>query len=96
MANRYTVGQLVRCIGTFTDTTDEKHNPTAVSVKVVNPSGTSTTYVYGTDAALVNDSTGIYHIDISPTTEGRWWYQFAATGTGQTAEKNYFEVEAAL
>ena len=40
---------------------------------------TATTYTY--PATVTKDSTGIYHVDVTPTTEGIWDYRWVGTGT---------------
>jgi hypothetical protein len=66
MINYYKKGQKVRvsCIfavnGTPTD-------PTTITCKVMDPSRNVSTYVFGTGADLVKDSTGVYHVDVVTT-----------------------------
>jgi hypothetical protein len=68
-------------------------DPTVVKFKVKNPNtNVITEYTYGTDAELVKDSTGNYHVDVSALVSGYWYYRFFATGTGESAEEHYFEV----
>lgn len=92
MANTYDLGDLVRCSGTFTDATSILVDPTVVKASIQNPAGTDTTYTYGTDAALVRDSAGAYHVDVSATSAGRWYYRLYSTGTGQASGEGYFDV----
>lgn len=90
----YDVGDLVQATGTFTDapTGGSAHDPTAVSFTMKEPDGTRTTYVYGTDAEVVRSATGIYYVNWSATQEGRHYYRWFATGTGQAAEEGSFIV----
>lgn len=90
----YDIGDLVRVTGAFTNHSDGTAlNPTAVLFKYKNPvTGTITTLVYGTDAAIVRDSTGNYHVDVDASVPGRWYFRFYATGTGQSADEDYFDV----
>jgi hypothetical protein len=96
MANAYQIGDLVRVQGSFTTIAGVPTDPTAVFFSFKNPSQTITTYTYGVDAALVKDSTGVYHVDVSvPSTTaalGTWYYRFYSTGTGQTAAEDQFVV----
>ena len=92
MANSYDRGHLVRCdvqfknaAGTFTD-------PTAILFKFRTPANLATTYTYGTDSQLVKDSTGKYHVDLSMTQEGDWYYRFEGTGALQAASEKNFKV----
>lgn len=56
-------------------------DPTAVSLTIVDPDGTSTTYTYPADIA--KDSTGVYHkdVDCSATNRGIWQAVWVGTGT---------------
>ena len=92
--NTYDIGDLVRCQGIFTDAASTVTDPAAITFKVKNPSGTTTTYVYGTDAQLVKDSTGTYYVDVSINSAGVWYYRFASTGSGQAAGENYFRARS--
>jgi len=94
MANTYDTGDLVRVTGTFTTAAGVALDPTALYLKYKNPAGTVTTLTYGVDAAVVKDSTGVYHVDISATTAGVWMYRWYSTGTGQAAEEHWFTVNA--
>lgn len=99
MANRYDQGDLVHVIGTWTDPYDDDAaiDPDVVNVTVTDPSGTETTYVYGTDAEVVRSSVGVYYADIDVSSEGGdWWYRWWSTGTGQAAEKKKLLVDAAV
>lgn len=96
MAN-YAEGKLVRLTGTFSNSAGTAIDPDVVKVVVQDPAGTTTTYVYGTDAEVVKDSVGTYHIDVDTTdSAGIWYYRWYSTGTGQTATTDdYFRVLAA-
>lgn len=92
MANNYQVGDLVRVTGTFTDINGNLIDPTSVLFSFKTPAGSITTYVYLTDAQLVKDSTGVYHVDVNANTIGTWPYRFYSTGVGQTAGEASFQV----
>lgn len=79
----YQVGDLVRVTGTFTTAAGVATDPTAVFAEYKDPSGNTTELEYPADAALVKDSTGVYHIDIDADEAGSWFYRFYSTGTGQ-------------
>lgn len=88
----YDNGDLVRCSAAFTNSDGEAVDPTAVIFKVKTPAGTETTYTYGTDAELVRDSAGNYHIDVDANESGIWIYRCYSTGTGQAADEEHFSV----
>lgn len=91
MANVYAKDSLVRVSSEFTVLSTDT-DPTVVKCYYKDPNNTVTTLVYGTDAALVRDATGKYHVDISATTAGNWWYRFEATGTVTAANEAEFVV----
>lgn len=93
MANQYNVGDLVRCTGVFTDASGDRVDPSAVTAKIKKPDGTTTTYTYGVDVAVVHESQGVFHLDVSATLEGIYFYRFQATGTGQSGGDNHFLVQ---
>jgi hypothetical protein len=93
--NAYDIGDLVRCTGTFASS-GTNVNPDAIMFKVKTPAGVVTTLTYGTDAALVRDSTGVYHVDVSVAEAGEYEYRFWSTGTGQAASEGQFVVKATL
>ncbi len=59
-------------------------DPTAVTATVRLPNGTVTVYTYLVDAALVKDTTGQYHIDVTPTTPGELIVGFRGVGVVDT------------
>lgn len=73
-------------LGVFVD-------PTVVNFKFTTPGGATTVYVYGTNAELVKDSTGMYHVDINAVSRGRWLVRSWSTGTYQGADEQYFDIE---
>ena len=91
--NTYPLGAVVRANCAFT-TNSAADDPTTVQAKIRTPSGTITAYIYGTDAQLIRDSIGNYHVDISATAAGVWSYRFIGTGTGQAANETEFYVQA--
>jgi len=77
-------GQVVRSIARFKNASNVLVDPTAVTCEVKNPSGTETTYTYGTDAELSKSSTGVYILVIDTTDySGEWRVRWRGTGTNQ-------------
>ncbi len=89
----YDSGDLVVISAAFTDRNSAALDPSTVTFKIKDPNNLDTTYVYGTDAEVVKDSVGNYHIDISAAIVGRYYYRYESTGTGQAAEEGSFEVK---
>ena len=93
---RHDLGDLVRVSGEFRNSTNDLADPTAVNLSFRTPAGVTTTYIYSTDAELVKDTTGKYHVDIDANESGVWYYRFFSTGTGQAAEERQFVVRPAV
>jgi hypothetical protein len=91
----YKTGQKVRVTcqfkvgATLTD-------PTTVTCKVMDPSKTVTTYVYGTDEELVKSSTGIYYVDITTDESDEWNVRFEGTGTCVAVDELTFGARTAF
>lgn len=90
--NSYTLGSMIRLTSTF-KVSGTNTDPTAITFKVRAPSGTVTTYVYGTDAQLVKSATGVYYVDYTPAAEGVYAWRMAGTGTCVAAEEQQFTVK---
>lgn len=90
--NIYDIGDLVRIKATFENVDGVILDPTTITFKLKTPDDVTTVYVYGTDAALVKESTGVYHVDWSCTQAGLHIYLYIGTGTVQTAEESHFQV----
>jgi hypothetical protein len=58
-------------------------DPTTVKLSVKRPGGKVRTYVYGTDAALVKDSTGLYHVNLLGNLSGLWYARGWTDTSGQ-------------
>lgn len=92
--NIYERGELIRVTASFTlRSSGAALDPTTVKLSVRVPDGTVTTYVYGTDAALIKDSTGHYHYDLSLASVGRYYYRWWSTGNGQAADEKSIRVK---
>lgn len=85
-------GDLVRCRATFANGEGALIDPATVTFKAIKPDRSTITLVYGTDAALVKESTGVYYTDLNANQTGVWYYRFESTGTGQAAEEFRFKV----
>lgn len=87
----YDKGDLVRISGTF-KVGDVPTNPSTVTLKIKKPDNTVLTYVYGTDALLIQESTGNYYFDLSLTAYGLWYYRWIGTGMVEAEEEAAFVV----
>lgn len=75
------------------DESGEPFDPDSVKLSVRRPGGKVRTYVYGTDAELVKDSTGRYHLDLLCHLPGLWYVRgFTETSGQQCAQEQQIVV----
>lgn len=90
--NFYDKGDLVRVTAAFSNAAGAAVDPTTVRFKFKNPAAVVVTYTYGTDAQLVKDSVGNYHVDVDANAISFWYWRWESTGSGQSAEEGFFNV----
>lgn len=90
--NTHDLGDLVRCTGAFTDSSDAYVDPDVVKFSYIAPGASAVTLEYGVDAALVKTATGRYRVDVNANLAGTWFYRFFSTGTKQAANESEFVV----
>ena len=79
----FNLGQKVRISAVFAGEDGEAADPSAVYAVVKEPGEAAITYTYGTDAELVRDSVGNYHLDQGLETAGIWAVRWYSTGNVQ-------------
>lgn len=85
-ASSANVGDQIKITGTVEIVaTGQDTDPSVVKGWTRNPSGTVTTYTYGTDGEVTKSATGIYVLTFDVDTAGRWYAGFYSTGTGKAA-----------
>lgn len=105
---KFSLGTLVMLSATFTrPPTDEEIDdgtavdaddwqpvdPTTVTAKVKDPSGTITEHAYADSPAdIIREDVGVYRLDITPDAAGTWYFRFASTGDGQAAGEHNFVI----
>jgi len=67
-------------------------DPTALTFRHKDPAGTLAAFVWGTDAELVRESTGTFHVDLIVAASGRHHYRWEATGSAHGVEETTFDV----
>lgn len=81
-------GDTKRLTGKFTvGTTDT--DPTTVTFRIKDPSGTITVYVYLTNSELVKDSAGNFHVDWKFSLSGDYYYRWEGSGATAPGEKEF-------
>lgn len=91
MPDSYDVGELVVASDDI-DVDGVLTDPGTLTVSYRKPDGTEVSKVYGTNAEVVRDGTGMYHIDITTDSAGEWAVRFASTGLGHGARELSFHV----
>src|SRR5688572_14500794 len=92
--NVYQQGDSVRLSAAFRNTAGDLADPTAVTFWFTPPTGVTVSYAYVTDAEIVRDSIGTYHVDLTLSVPYRWKYQFKGAGNDiNMVENGEFDVE---
>ena len=84
----YAVGTAIQILGTFTNPAKAAVDPTAVRLRVKDPTGTEVDYI-----SPIQISTGVYSQQIIPTMTGTWVYRWEGTGAVIASSENKFEVK---
>lgn len=91
----FDIGELVRVTSSFKNIAGNFIDPSVVTLKLKINTHTVVVYVYGTNAEVIKDSTGVYHCDVSATEAGTYRYRWEGSGTiGQSAGEDSFIVKA--
>jgi len=85
-------GTSIKLSGEFKTPAGALFDPTTVLCRVKVPAGTETTFTYGTDIALIKDSTGLYSMWYLPATVGSYTVRFKGSGGQSIASEQNFTV----
>ena len=86
MPSTYDIGDVIRAIGTFTDTGGTVGDPTSVSFLLDSPTSTApTTFTRastntGAVGSITKETTGVYFHDFTSTGQGLYEWRFTSTG----------------
>lgn len=73
-------GELVRVTGVFTDLeTGAGVDPEVVTLTFRRPDQVTETLSYGTDASVVREEAGVFHVDIVLDDPGVWHYRWESS-----------------
>jgi len=86
------IGDVRRMTVSYQEKDETYHDPTTITLHILDPSGNITSYVYGTDSELVQESTGNYYADYLIDESGIWKYQWISTGTLPSMEEGSWPV----
>ncbi len=87
MPSTYDEGDIIRAIGTFTDTGGTVGDPTTVNFLIDTPTSTAPTIFTRTDTStggvgsISKETTGVYFHDFTATGQGLYEWRFTSTGT---------------
>ena len=87
MPSTYDIGDVVRAIGTFTDTGGNVGDPTTVNFLIDTPTSTApstftrTSTSTGAVGSINKETTGVYFYDFTATGKGLYEWRFTSTGT---------------
>lgn len=90
MPSTYDQGDIVRMIGTFTDTGGTKGDPTTVNFALTTPDSTALTTgnsftrtgaTTGTVDSITRESSGVFFFDKLTTSKGLYEWRYTSTGT---------------
>lgn len=90
--NDYYLGTTIRLSGAFSDPASAPVDPSSVTVKVLAPDGSVTTFVYGVDSALIKDDVGLYHLDYLADQAGEYCHRWEGTGAATVVTQAQFNV----
>ncbi len=91
----FQLGSRIRFVGKFTDLTVSPSipaDPTSITLKLHDPTGTETSFTYGA-GQVIKDSVGVYHFDYTPTMSGvSWRARWVGAGAVVAASEAMFEI----
>lgn len=86
----YTIGDLIRLLVTFQDTTGAFIDPTNLILRIKLPDGSIQEWTYPGD--ITQTTTGKFQYDFLSTAAGTHKYRWEGTGTAQGAVEGSFKV----
>lgn len=86
-------GDTLKVAAEFRGTDGLHADPGAVTLTVLPPSGSTTTYTYA-GATVTKDATGKFSKRLTPTTVGEWHYRFEGTSPAAGVVEDSFIVRS--
>ena len=93
MDDHYEQDSLLRFRATFRNNDAELADPTTITLRHTEPGVAAVNYVYGTDAEVVRESLGIFHVDYVADIVGEHKWRWLGTGAVQIAIKGGFIID---
>lgn len=86
----YDIGDLVILTASWQNESGVYVDPTTVTLKIQDPTGSTTNHAYGT-SNITKTATGRYRFEYKPTTRGNFVYRWEGTGTATaTGQSSFF------
>ena len=86
--------QTIRIYSRVRDINGVLTNPQSIQFELRRPNDTEyTTYTISTTPTIINESTGIFYIDLDVETQGRYKYSWFTYGNVTSSYKSFFEAE---
>jgi hypothetical protein len=90
--NEYEIGQTVILRVAFKNQAGVAADPTTLKVEIKDPLGQETEFTFGTDAEVIKDSVGNYHIARDPEIQGVYVAKWRGTGANKGAARDQFKM----
>ena len=90
----FQIGDVKRTTHSFVSLVGVALDPTQVYFQYVRPGQGTTTLHYGVDVQLFRTGVGQYYVDMNCDTVGIWYYQWRATGVGESCDEYALYVTA--
>lgn len=93
MSHNFIIGATARIPVTITDLASHAlADPGGVVLKIRKPDKTLTTLIYGTDAAVIKASIGMYYADVVLDQSGTWKWRWEAAAPHTGVAEGYLDV----
>lgn len=91
----YDKGDLVILTASWQNEAGAYVDPTTITLKIQDPTGSTTSYAYGS-STMTKTATGRYRYEYQPTAQGKYSYRWEGTGTATATGQSGFFCEDRL
>lgn len=88
----FDIGDKVKTTAVFKDAVSAPTDPATTTLKVREPSGVETAYLYGTDPEVVTTGTGSFSAEFVMDAAGEWVFRWIGTGAVAAAQEIAIQV----
>lgn len=86
------LGNIARIKALFLSSSGAPADPSTVKVKIRTPAGAESELTYLTDAAVLRDSVGAYHVDVTLAQVGAYRFRWVGAGALVAAQETSLSV----